>query len=533
MTPLSAALGLLVFGAGLLWGGHDLWIATPLYLAALALAGVVALRDAWTPKAPGLDRGFALAAAGLLAAFWTSFLFAARPEDAWLEAMDWTSAALVFLLALRACRSERSVELLLVFPVAYAVLELWPLIFERYTRLLKDSPQTDTAIKWFWRILGEQPAGSFPNSSPMAAFLILWLPALGQRAFHTRSWRWRALAAATFLAFLMLNSVWGVLCLGACLLLAVRAPILRLVKRHPRLALGASAAALAAGVFLVWWKLSQRVDWSGNPVTAAQRFARLAWWHAGLRMFLDNPWLGVGPGNYGSAYLAYRTAPVQNSLFAHSLPVTLLAETGLIGTLAFAGFTVYAGARIFRAKLSPEREGVAIGAFGFLLFSMISISAEYLAALMGFFLALGVAAAPSARGELQPRKPAALVLALALLASTPWVVSPWLASRLIVAADEDLSAQRLDDALRRYQAAAETDPRAWEAPHGLARAGAVAFRRSGSVERLWEAVRHQRRAVALDRMNRGLRYELEVYEGALTTALAAQSRPRPRAGPKP
>lgn len=61
----------------------------------------------------------------------------------------------------------------------------------------------------------------------------------------------------------------------------------------------------------------------------------------GLRMFSENPFLGVGAGNYYNNYqkyaqlvgLEFRNEPRE----AHSLYAQLLAETGIMGTVAFFG----------------------------------------------------------------------------------------------------------------------------------------------------------------------------------------------------
>ena len=70
---------------------------------------------------------------------------------------------------------------------------------------------------------------------------------------------------------------------------------------------------------------------------------RVESWKAGWRMFLDNPIVGVGPRNFGiwfpEYYIQYGTKSPQNmwGRVAHSLYFTLLPETGIIGTLLFAG----------------------------------------------------------------------------------------------------------------------------------------------------------------------------------------------------
>lgn len=75
--------------------------------------------------------------------------------------------------------------------------------------------------------------------------------------------------------------------------------------------------------------------------------ARWELWHAGWDVFLRHPSFGVGPHNY---VLAYRDAlpallDPRVSPWPHSLPIELLAETGVVGCLA-------AGALITSAALS-------------------------------------------------------------------------------------------------------------------------------------------------------------------------------------
>jgi putative inorganic carbon (HCO3(-)) transporter len=64
---------------------------------------------------------------------------------------------------------------------------------------------------------------------------------------------------------------------------------------------------------------------------------RIDSWVSGMRMFLDRPLLGVGPGNFGIAHgLAYSSAWRPSWLEAHSIYVQLPAELGLVGLIWFA-----------------------------------------------------------------------------------------------------------------------------------------------------------------------------------------------------
>jgi len=73
---------------------------------------------------------------------------------------------------------------------------------------------------------------------------------------------------------------------------------------------------------------------------------RLSQWYAGWEMFLDNPILGVGIGNYNAAYETYRLEQWPVALgHAHNHYLTIAAEAGFVGFLAYVFFWVV----VFRA----------------------------------------------------------------------------------------------------------------------------------------------------------------------------------------
>ncbi len=66
---------------------------------------------------------------------------------------------------------------------------------------------------------------------------------------------------------------------------------------------------------------------------------RLAHWIAGIHMFLDHPWLGVGIGNYPDVYQNYYITIFVNSLgHAHNYYINIAAEMGAIGLTVFLLF---------------------------------------------------------------------------------------------------------------------------------------------------------------------------------------------------
>jgi O-antigen ligase len=65
---------------------------------------------------------------------------------------------------------------------------------------------------------------------------------------------------------------------------------------------------------------------------------RLAHWQAAVRMAEAHPWLGVGFGNYAAAYPEFRLLLWDNALgHAHNYYLNILAETGAVGLLTYAG----------------------------------------------------------------------------------------------------------------------------------------------------------------------------------------------------
>jgi len=76
----------------------------------------------------------------------------------------------------------------------------------------------------------------------------------------------------------------------------------------------------------------------GGQLDASNEF-RLAIWNAGARMFLDHPLLGVGLGQFSTAY-GKKYSGVQHGAWAnpHNLLLQVACETGLIGLFFYGNF---------------------------------------------------------------------------------------------------------------------------------------------------------------------------------------------------
>jgi putative inorganic carbon (hco3(-)) transporter len=94
---------------------------------------------------------------------------------------------------------------------------------------------------------------------------------------------------------------------------------------------------------------------------------RLAHWQAAINMFTDNPWLGVGLGNYEVVYPDFRLINWQESLgHAHNYYLNILAEGGILGFLAYGKVWVVIIALSWRGRSHPDTLArfVVIGLMG-------------------------------------------------------------------------------------------------------------------------------------------------------------------------
>lgn len=406
---------------------------------ALALS-LVALRRPWRHALlPRL--GAALAVLAL------SALYAANPGEAVWRLKDYAAAALLFLCCLNAQT-----------PLAYLVPFFWVLLgvilYQRY----------DTFV------LSAQVPGTMVNANLMAAFLLVWLPPLWgewRQKPHSRFWASGLLSAA--LALLLLNSAWAVLCA-----LAVAAFLWR-----RKTALAAALAVLVFGLL--------REHQTDN-------FARIAWWDVAWHMWLDHPLLGIGPGGYSAAFLAYKNGPGPNTVFAHNLPLALLAETGLAGATALA-----AGLAGWWKLYDKERLPYAAGVVALLAYSLVQPALEYPANLLS--LAACLAASTKAKASWRPTTLATVLLCALGVAALPVLVSPLLASRAVVSGEQRLAAKDPDSALRAFEGAISLDSLSSRAYYGAARACLI---RGDPAQ----AESYLSRAAALDALNGRFKAEL-------------------------
>jgi tetratricopeptide (TPR) repeat protein len=106
------------------------------------------------------------------------------------------------------------------------------------------------------------------------------------------------------------------------------------------------------------------VQWN-HPTHAIGLASRDYLWMPALKAFLASPWVGQGPFTFGSLYMRVNSVPPSPLyIHAHSVPLSFMAETGLVGTLALAVLALAVCRRLWHQlnQLQGHDQAVVIGA---------------------------------------------------------------------------------------------------------------------------------------------------------------------------
>ena len=120
------------------------------------------------------------------------------------------------------------------------------------------------------------------------------------------------------------------------------------LTRSPKKHIGFLVLAVVGVAFMLiagetfWAEIATTTDY-----TSGTGNARLEIWKAGFRMWMSNPLIGVGPGNFRWVIGDYQSAEqfikfgrsLAGSIIAHSSHVEMVAETGTLGLIATAAMT--------------------------------------------------------------------------------------------------------------------------------------------------------------------------------------------------
>ncbi len=183
---------------------------------------------------------------------------------------------------------------------------------------------------------------------------------------------------------------------------------------------------------------------NNTQTTGATRFGTLGsnrydFWRVALNLAEDHPLAGVGAGNFSEEYLQQRRTGEQPA-YPHSVEMSLLAQTGVIGTALFLGFAGAVGLAAYRKR----REGVAeasLVAGGVTAFAYWTVHGsvdwlwEFPALGLSAFLLLGLAIGPSGTAApMNRRLRLGAIAACAVVAAS--FAAPWIAARQVARAGD-------------------------------------------------------------------------------------------------
>jgi hypothetical protein len=169
--------------------------------------------------------------------------------------------------------------------------------------------------------------GGYPNA--LAGYLALvFVPVLAWVWVRARGWtrsvKWLAML---FFGGLMLWCVWLTRSRGGQLALAaaVVTALWCLLRERP------AKFWFALGLLLV---VGLAVVASGRGVESFR--ARVDYWRGAVAIARDHPWIGTGPGTFGSIYPKYKTAKTEEAQLAHNAYLQMWSDSGVGGFVAFA-----------------------------------------------------------------------------------------------------------------------------------------------------------------------------------------------------
>jgi len=227
-------------------------------------------------------------------------------------------------------------------------------------------PGSFTAEQFAGRIASRDVGGFFAISNTAAAFFVLSLFATAalivsrcpRKTSAVSQWVSFVLLILMLLfqgfALLLTKSKGGIAATGSALLIAAGIFFFRrFLSKHWR------AGFLAALILLVL-SVSAIIAYgmTHNRLPSASMWVRWQYWQASASMIADHVLTGVGPQNFGQQYPRYMDpAAPEVVMDPHSLPVSLWAQWGVFGFLAFLWAMLAVSIRMCRPRASVSPNG--------------------------------------------------------------------------------------------------------------------------------------------------------------------------------
>ena len=217
-------------------------------------------------------------------------------------------------------------------------------------------PGSSTYLLFEQRLQDNSPTGPFALTNSLAGFLLPWIVILFAQGIKSETWtrqnrfhQWMGLFVIACLLVCLVwtksRTAWIALCFGGLAALIVNPETLRHLKQFIRrgrtgaglpfiLAIGIAIALSVAGL----------QAWDPKLFSEASRSLafRSEYWKTTMRMVLDHPWLGVGPGNFQAYYATYKPVLESETIGdPHNFLLETLAVCGWPGLFFLLGSIVW------------------------------------------------------------------------------------------------------------------------------------------------------------------------------------------------
>jgi len=406
---------------------HDLWAATCLFAW---ISILVLLHMMWSYQSQTPLR---LPLVGWVGLFLFELLFSARfswdVNTTRTELWIWTCTAAIFFLSCNIFHHDRSRHYFLcIGPFLLVPLSI-DCLYQQLTR-----HALGTAGQFYlwglhvtyghWEI-----NGTLVNSVILAGFTLAWILVAYEQS-QKNKYFYIPLCCG-ILILLLARSWWSYFCLCLGLVYYHQDSALAFSRRHKILTRVIFTAATVISVFILYFKFGPHQSdlYKGND--------RWYWWATGVRMALEHPWTGIGLGGYSAAFPFFKFHAGQNTRYAHSFAIQILAETGIPGFIClgalFAAFFYYFSTKKHRPSSPFSHERMALATVLMLIcFSSITLSMDYFLSKLMLVIFMGFALAEIHVYEMRVTQRGILLITLAILLCIPSWELPFRASQYTV-----------------------------------------------------------------------------------------------------
>lgn len=307
-------------------------------------------------------------------------------------------------------------------------------------------------------------AGPMGNSNYLGGFLAIVLP-ISAGVWLFRAWSpWLGIITTALIATALLMSfsqgAWLAGPAGTTVVAAARAPIGRRAAAMTAVLVPIAAITISLGavVYSLFEPFGRFSD-SGNRT-------RALWWRSAVSMATDSPIVGHGPNAYAMEAVRYRLPEDAMELphlvadGPHSVPISLLAGTGIPGTLGFCvviGWALKKSAVLWRNR-RQDLTSAFIGAVPSYL--AIAIVNDHLMIEFAFWLAVAGLVTSNGSPATKPPPPRTTRRLLAYGAGAAAMIAGLIWSAIILAADiqaqrgtEAFDARAIEDGRRYFRSA--------------------------------------------------------------------------------